>query len=102
MAAPRRSSAPRRRYSGRCSVLHLPRRLIDMHFHREGFVATAPAAAAHWRGTKIVQADSHPHVRIGRAHAIRGIEGDPAEIGDIGLGPGVTGLLRDDAVDTAK
>ena len=50
----------RRRYSGERSVLHLPRRLVDMDRNRECFAAAAAAAAAHRGSAKIIEADGDP------------------------------------------
>ena len=62
------------------------------------FAAAAVAGAADRRRAEIVEPDRDPHMGIGGADAVGGIEGDPAELGHEGLGPGVAGLLLDHAV----
>ena len=69
-----------------------------VHHHVERLAAAALAAAAHRRRAEIVQPDRDADMGVGRANAVGGVEGDPAEIGHEQLGPGVAGLLLGDAV----
>ena len=94
-----------RRCSGKVMrqlVLRLLARLVDMHRHFEGFAAAAEARAAHRRGAEVIEADRHPHMGFGGADAVGRVEADPAEMLDIGFGPGVAGVLRGDAVDAVE
>jgi hypothetical protein len=52
------------------------------------------ARAAHRRGAEIIEADGDAHMRLGRRDAVGRVEADPAELVDIGLRPGVAGVLR--------
>ena len=72
--------------------------LVDAHRDIERLAAAAIAAAAHRRRAEIIEADRDAHMGVGRADAVGGVEGDPAEIGHESLGPGVAGLLLGHAV----
>src|SRR5512133_3667483 len=74
-------------------ALALARGLVDMHRPGEPFAAAAVARAADRGGTEIVEADGDPHMGIGRADAVRRIEGHPAEVGDERFRPGMSRLL---------
>src|SRR5262245_61311016 len=76
--------------------------LVDAHSHRERFPAAAKARAAHRGGPKIVQPGRDPHMGVGGADAIGRIEANPAKVLDVGLRPGVSGLLWGDAVGAMK
>src|SRR6185437_13712197 len=67
--------------------------LIDLHCNRQRLRAAAISGAANGRCAKIIQADRDARMGVGGANRVRGIEGDPAEIGYERFGPGVTGLL---------
>ena len=82
--------------------LRLLARLVDLHGDLERLAAAAKAGAAHRRGAEIIEPDRHPHMGLGRADAVGGIEADPAEVLDMGLRPGVAGLLRGDAVGAVE
>ena len=64
--------------------------------------AAAIAGAAHRRRAEIVEPDRDADMGVGRADAVGRIERDPAEVGDIGLGPGVAGVLVGDAVGAVE
>ncbi len=83
-------------------TLRLVGGLTDPDADIERLAAAAMAAAANRRGAEIIQADRDANMRIGRAHAVRRVEGNPAEAGDESLRPGVTGLLLGDAVAAMK
>jgi len=68
-----------------------------MDRHREFLALAADTGAAHGCGGEGVEADRHPHMGGGGGNAVRGIEGDPAELRQIRLGPGMASLLRGDA-----
>ena len=86
----------------RCSILRLLACLVDADGDRQRFAAAAVARAAHRRGAEIVEPDRDPHMGVGGANAVGRIEADPAEVRDIGLRPGVAGLLRGDAVGAVE
>src|SRR6202790_5642758 len=65
----------------------------DLDPDRLGFVRAAVAGAACRGGTKMVEPDRQPHMRIGRTDVVHGVEADPAEVAHERLGPGVAGRL---------
>ena len=73
-------------------------RLVDADTHGEGLVAAAIARAADRRCAEIIEPDRDPQMRVGRGDLVGGIERDPAEALDMRFGPGMTGILLDDAV----
>src|SRR5215470_19150035 len=83
-------------------ALYLPLRLVDPHGDVERFRAAAVAGAANRRGAEIVEADRDPHVGVGCADAVRRVEGDPAELRHVRLGPGMAGALLHDAVGAVE
>src|SRR6185295_4500980 len=84
------------------SALYLPRRLVDMDRDGHALGAAAIASAAHRGGAKVIEPDRDPHVRLGCTDAVRRIERHPADARHMSLGPGVAGLLVDDAVGAAE
>src|SRR5262252_5862469 len=80
------------------SVLHLALGLIDHQAHGERLAAAAVAGAAHRGGAQVVEADGDADMGVGGADSVRRVERDPAEVLDMGLGPGMAGLLVNDAV----
>src|SRR3954470_14296319 len=79
-------------------ILRLLARLVDADLDRHHFAATAVAGAAKRRRAEVVEPDRDPHMGIGGAQPVGGIEGDPAESGHECFGPGVAGLLLVHAV----
>src|SRR5262249_19518881 len=92
-ARPERRTVIATRPGAQQSVLQLAGGWADGERDRQAFGAAAVAAAANGRRAEIIEADRNAHVRIGRTNAVRGIEPSPTELGNIGLGPGVSRLL---------
>src|SRR3954452_904923 len=84
------------------SALHLPRRLIDQYLHGHAFGPAAAARTTHRGSTQIIEADRHTHMRVGRADAVRRVERNPADARNVGLGPGMAGVLLHDAIGTME
>src|SRR4051794_36586997 len=84
------------------SALHLPRGLIDQHLDRHALRAAAAPRAAHRGGAEIIEPDRHADVSIRGANPIRRIERNPADRWDIGLGPGMAGILLHDAIGAVE
>ena len=72
--------------------------LVDMDIDRQRLAGAAVAGAADRRRAQIVEPGRNPDMGVGGADPIGGVECHPAEIGHEGLGPGVAGVLIDDAV----
>src|SRR5690349_15475370 len=83
-------------------VLRLPARLVYVDGHLERFAVAAIADAADRRRTEVVEANRHAHVGLRGANPIGRVEADPSQILDIGLGPGVTGVLCGHAVSAVE
>ena len=66
--------------------------LLDFDEDVKNLVDTAAAGAANRGGRSRIEAAGEAHVALGRANAVGGVEADPAETVDPGLGPGVVGL----------
>jgi hypothetical protein len=77
-------------------------RVLDAQHHLHLLRTPARAAAADWGSAEIIEPDREPDVAFADADAIRDVEADPAEIGHLGFGPGMPGLLVDDAVRAAQ
>src|SRR5260221_12645771 len=75
------------------SLLRRPGRLGDLKPDRHVFATASIMGAAHRSGAEIIEPDGNPHVLAGGAHAVRRIEADPAEVGDVNFGPGVAHLV---------
>src|SRR5271169_426579 len=75
--------------------------LADLDGDFQGFGARVVTHSAHRRGAERIQSDGDAHMRIGRAKAAGGIEGNPTEAGDERFRPGVTGLVHSLIVVTA-
>src|SRR4029078_1895819 len=63
--------------------------LLDLDRHAERLRAAAIAGAAQGGGAEIVEPEGDTDMGIGGADAVGRIESDPAEIGNVGLRPGV-------------
>src|SRR4029077_1898968 len=92
----------RKPLSGRGSVLHLPRRLIDRDLYRHALRAAAAARSAHRGGSEIVQTHRDAHVGVGRADAVGRIERAPADARHVNLRPGMAGVLLRHAVGAVE
>src|SRR5215831_14027284 len=75
------------------SLLRLPGRLGDLKPDRHVFATAAIVGAAHRSGAEVIEPDCDAHVLAGGAHAVRRIEADPAEVGDVNFGPRVARLV---------
>src|SRR5260370_18677716 len=93
MGGPSPVLRPRDAFARSALTLALAADLADAHRDIERLAAAAEAGAAHGSGSEIIQPDRDADMGVGRADAVRGIEGDPAEIRHVSLGPGVAGLL---------
>jgi hypothetical protein len=76
--------------------------LIHRHGNIHGFQPAPVARSTHRRGAEVIQPDGNPDMGVGGADSVGRIEADPAEVRNICLGPGVAGLLVDDAIGTEK
>src|SRR5438045_1152871 len=76
------ANTARRQYTGDArSVLRLLCGLVDAHLDREHLTGTAVARAAQRGRAKVVEPDRDPHMGVGGADAVGGIERHPAQIG---------------------
>src|SRR5262245_66311387 len=73
-----------------------------MDIDRQRFAGPPVTGAADRRRTEVVECGRDPIMRLGGADSVRGIEGDPAEIRHKGLGPGMPGILLENAVIAMK
>src|SRR5262249_22596044 len=80
------------------SILNLLTRLGHTYRDGQGFAAATVTRAAHRRSPEVVEAYRHPNMGVGGGDAICRVEADPAQVLDMGFRPGVTGLLRGNAI----
>src|SRR3979490_3360816 len=64
-----------------------------MDLDRARLARAAVAGAAQRSCPEVVQADGDPDMGVGGAESVCAVEGDPAKLRDVGLGPGVAGIL---------
>src|SRR5262249_57070085 len=62
----------------------------------------AIAGTSQRRSAEVVEPDRDTHMGIGGANPIRDVERHPAELGHVGFGPGVAGVLLADVVTVAE
>src|SRR5437870_417870 len=84
------------------SILGLLCRLLYTHIDRKQLLGAAVPGPPQRGCSQIVEPDGDAHMRIGRADGIRRIEADPAELGDVDLGPGVSRFLLVHAITAMK
>src|SRR6185436_19412045 len=63
--------------------------LADDHVNSQCFPTPTPAGAGDRRRRSRIEAAGEPHVTVGRADVVGGIESYPSEIGDPGFSPSV-------------
>ena len=80
------------------SILNLLPRLVHMYRDRQSLAGSTETRAAHRRGTEIVEANRNPYMGVGDANSVGRIKANPAKILNIGLCPGMAGILRRDTV----
>jgi hypothetical protein len=69
--------------------LRLPRGLGDLEPDRHVLLGAAIVEAAHRGSAEIIEADGDTDILVGGAHAVRGVEADPAEAGHMRFRPGI-------------
>src|SRR5262249_12408463 len=84
------------------SILRLLSRLSDPDLDRKHLASAAVAGAPHRRGTEIVERHRDPNLGFGGSNPVGHVERHPAELGHVGFGPGVTGVLLACAIVAAK
>src|SRR5215475_14822950 len=80
------------------SFLRLAESLADLEPYRHFFATAAVIGAAHRCGAQMIEPDGNAHMPVGHANAVGRIEADPAEIRDVALGPGMTGIVHEHIV----